>query len=169
MSTYVCYPHTPTTDRQTRFALGLSLGLGPTEAARVLDVIHESAPSSASDAVGASTSWRLCSLVRAGSAYQKPQDLAGGPLQRHQAIACASRRRRAQGARDRRRRRQARGRDDSGGIRRLPGGREGKARKRGEASLMPRRLRFGSTRRRRSTMARPRLRRCTTGPSRTLP
>ena len=29
------YPSTPTTDMQTRFALGLSLGLGPTEAARV--------------------------------------------------------------------------------------------------------------------------------------
>jgi hypothetical protein len=29
------HPTTPTTDLQTRFALGLSLGLGPTEAARV--------------------------------------------------------------------------------------------------------------------------------------
>jgi hypothetical protein len=35
MSSYVPHPTTPTTDLQTRFALGLSLGLGPTEAARV--------------------------------------------------------------------------------------------------------------------------------------
>ena len=35
MSSYVPHPKTPTTDLQTRFALGLSLGLGPTEAARV--------------------------------------------------------------------------------------------------------------------------------------
>jgi hypothetical protein len=35
MSTYTPHPRTPTTDLQTRWALGLSLGLGPTEAARV--------------------------------------------------------------------------------------------------------------------------------------
>lgn len=35
MSKYDAHPHTPATDLQTRLALGLSYGLGPTEAARV--------------------------------------------------------------------------------------------------------------------------------------
>jgi hypothetical protein len=36
------HPTTPTTDLQTRFALGLSLGLGPTEAARVVGYANPS-------------------------------------------------------------------------------------------------------------------------------
>ena len=39
---YASHPTTPTTDLQTRFALGLSLGLGPTEAARVVGYANPS-------------------------------------------------------------------------------------------------------------------------------
>jgi hypothetical protein len=42
MSSYASYPTTPTTDLQTRFAPALSLGLGPTEAARVVGYANPS-------------------------------------------------------------------------------------------------------------------------------
>ena len=42
MSSYLPHPKTPTTDLQTRFAQALSLGLGPTEAARVVGYANPS-------------------------------------------------------------------------------------------------------------------------------
>jgi hypothetical protein len=42
MSSYVPHPKTPTTDLQTRFAQALALGLGPTEAARVVGYANPS-------------------------------------------------------------------------------------------------------------------------------
>jgi hypothetical protein len=42
MPSYVPHPKTPTTDLQTRFAQALALGLGPTEAARVVGYANPS-------------------------------------------------------------------------------------------------------------------------------